>query len=171
MDSVPSARVEVQSRDGFGRVLTVGKLLTLAGLSLYVASFLLSAVEERRIPSYEAEGYTCAEYALLVPWSGDGRQLIHERPLEFFSLVFAGWVNVFFVAATVSGFLKAGSRTTIVLKILTLACIPFSWIVLAYERLYPREGHIAWIVGMLVTFAGLWLSKPVAAANVLPSGS
>lgn len=149
----------------------MGKLLTLAGLSLYVASFLLSAVEERRSPSYEVKGYGYAEYALLVPSSGDGRQMFHENPFEFFLLILAGWVNSLFLAATVSGSLRAGSRATSVLKILTLACIPCCWIVLAYEHLCPREGPIAWIIGMLVTFAGLWLSKPVAAANVLLSGS
>jgi hypothetical protein len=37
-----------------------------------------------------------------------------------------------------------------ILRTITLLMIPFCWIVFRNEHLYPREGHVLWVVAMVV---------------------
>jgi len=47
--------------------------------------------------------------------------------------------------------------------------IPFCWIVFYNERLYPREGHILWVAGMvLALFSESSSSSPLMTAGSQP---
>jgi hypothetical protein len=47
-------------------------------------------------------------------------------------------------------FLLAAITQRRILKILLVSMIPFSWLLLYSEKLYPREGYFLWITGMLL---------------------
>jgi hypothetical protein len=130
------------------------KILAGAGLTVYALSFFLWAVGDFR-------GYYCAAFALVDPWR-DGRSWRHDQPWEYGSLLLSGWVNPLFLAAVVLGFMRPGSLVAAVLRVLTLLCLPFSWVVFAYEGMHPRAGHILWVAGILVTLAAAWLAKSSA---------
>ena len=122
------------------------------GLALYGMSFFLIAVGHLRSGS-PMRGYECAEFALTLPWGPNlfGRQGLFEgRLLEYFSLLLSGWINPAFLVAALFVFRRPSIRTTRVLAITTLAMIPLCWVVFFCRDMYPREGHIVWIAGMLL---------------------
>jgi hypothetical protein len=45
------------------------------------------------------------------------------------------------------------------LRNLTFLMIPLCWIVFSYEHLYPREGHVLWVLGMILTLFAMSDSK------------
>jgi hypothetical protein len=157
MGSATSLRAAVPDEGTRNRTLVRlpnGKLLVLVGLMAYAVSFLLLAVGQLR-------GYFCAELALLYPWGSDGRILLREKPLEFFSLLTSGWVNPLFLAATAVGFWRPRSTASVILTVLTVLSIPACWVVFYYEGFHAREGHVLWIAGMVLTLAAAWLTgKP-----------
>jgi len=126
-------------------------MLVAAGLSMYVVSFFLLAVGNFEWLSGPVRGYSCAELALLSPFSEDGRSMLHERPIEYFSLLGSGLINPVFLATFFLQVFRAKSRAIVVLRSLTILMIPLCWVVFRYERLYPREGHFFWIFGMILT--------------------
>lgn len=127
------------------------------GLLLYVISFFLIAIAHSAI-----RGYFCAGFALEVPWSQNalGHQGVFEgRLFEWVALLISGWINPFFIAATVFLCFGRPSRMGSVLRIVVILMIPFCWVVFHYEDIYPREGHFVWIAGMLLVL----FSKEIAA--------
>jgi len=155
MSASDSQFVEGSTPEGQQRTLsraTRRGMLVAAGLSMYVASFFLLAVGDFERLSGPVRGYACAELALLSPFSEDGRSLLHEKPIEYFSLLGSGLINPLFLSMFFLQFFKLRASAIIILRNLTILMIPLSWIVFRYERLYPREGHVLWIVGMLLTF-------------------
>jgi hypothetical protein len=138
------------------------RLIAAAGLILYGASFFLWAVRDSGSFAFPERGYVCAELAFLYPWGEDGGKLLHEAPIEFFALLFSGWTNPLFLVATAAVLWKPFSSVARLLSLLTAICIPFCWIVFAYDHLRPREGHIVWIAGMIVAVAPAWAHKPKA---------
>jgi hypothetical protein len=127
-------------------------LLIAMGLAMYVASFFLWAVGDFLPRSSPLRGYFCAEFALVFPFNGDGRSLLHEKPIEYFSLLGSGLINPVFLTTFFLQFFRVRPRAIVVLRNLTILMIPLCWIVFRYERFYPREGHFLWVAGMLLTF-------------------
>ncbi len=121
------------------------------GLTLYVGSFFLMAVGHFR--GSPMPGYDCAWMALRFPWGPNlfGHQgLFENRLLDYLGVLLSGWINPTFLVAALFVFLRPSARTTRVLAIAVLAMIPFCWIVFHYHGMYPREGHVVWIAGMLL---------------------
>jgi hypothetical protein len=127
-------------------------MLVAVGLSLYVASFFLLAIGDFGRLVGPVRGYFCAEVALVSPFSEDGRSLLHEKPIEYFSLLGSGLINPVFLTTFFLQLFRVRPQAILVLRNLTILMIPLCWIVFRYERYYPREGHVLWIVGMLLTF-------------------
>jgi len=125
-------------------------MLVFLGLSIYVVSFFLFAIGDFEGLAGPVRGYFCAEIAL-VPFSEDWRSLLHEKPIEYFSLLGSGLINPVFLTAFFLQPFRVRPRAIVVLRNLTILMIPLCWIVFRYERYYPREGHVFWIVGMLLT--------------------
>jgi hypothetical protein len=64
---------------------------------------------------------------------------------------------------TTLAFLKRKPRTTRALKFALLSMIPFCWVVFHFLEVYPREGHVFRVIGMLlVLFFRLEAPKQVA---------
>jgi hypothetical protein len=119
------------------------------GLALYAASFFLVAVSsDHFFGDVNVPGYECAWATLAYPF-GTAKALLHPSidTLEaYFSVLIAGLINPVFLVA-------AFTRSA-VLRIVLLCMVPFCWLVFLQNRLYPREGHLLWIVGMpLVLFS------------------
>ena len=126
-------------------------ILVAVGLSIYVASFFLWAVEDSGWLASKVRGYSCAELTLESPFSEDGRSQLHEKPIEYFSTLGSGLINPLFLVTFFLQLFWVRPWAIIVLRNLTILMIPLCWVVFRYEHLYPREGHILWIVGMLLT--------------------
>jgi len=85
--------------------------------------------------------------------------MLRNNPLEFFSLLISGWINPLFLITIILMSRKRFSQPIAILKIIILLMIPFCWIVFYYEKLYPREGHFLWVIGMLLTLFSSKLRK------------
>jgi hypothetical protein len=133
------------------RLATSSGTLVAVGLSIYVASFFLLAIGDFGRLVGPLHGYFCAEFALVSPFSEDGRSLLNEKPIEYFSLLGSGLINPLFLTTFFLQLFRVRSRAIVVLRNLTILMIPLCWVVFRYERFYPREGHFLWMVGMLLT--------------------
>jgi hypothetical protein len=126
-------------------------VLVAVGPSIYVTSFFLWAVEDAGWMASPQRGYVCAEFALFSPFSEDGRSQLREKPMEYFSILGSALINPLFLVTFFLQLFRVRPRAIIVLRNLTILMIPLCWVVFHYEHFYPREGHILWIVGMLLT--------------------
>jgi hypothetical protein len=145
-DSIPNGQ-----RKALPRVTMRGILVAL-GLSMYVASFFLWAVVDDSQPkAFPMRGYYCADFALFYPL-GDGRRwLLDRKPLEYFSLLGSGLINPVFLTTFFLQLRSVKQSAIKILKVITILMIPLCWVVFRYEQFYPREGHVLWIAGMLLT--------------------
>jgi hypothetical protein len=126
-------------------------MLVFVGLSIYVASFFLLAIGDFKGQAGPVRGYSCAEIALLSPFSEDGRFLLREKPIEYFSLLGSGLINPMFLTTFFLQLFKVRPQAIVPLRNITISMIPLCWVVFRYDRFYPREGHVLWVVGMLLT--------------------
>jgi hypothetical protein len=134
------------------RLSTSRGMLVVVGLSLYVASFFLLAIGDFGwLAADPQRGYSCAEFTLVFPFSEDGRSLLHEKPIEYFSLLGSGLINPSFLTTFFLQLFRVRPQAIVVLRNLTILMIPLCWVVFRYEHFYPREGYVLWIVGMLLT--------------------
>jgi hypothetical protein len=131
---------------------------------MYVASFFLWAVEDSGWMASPVRGYSCAELTLVSPFSEDGLSQLHEKPIEYFSILGSGLINPLFLITFFLQLCSARASAINILRNLTILMTPLCWVVFRYEHFYPREGHILWVVGMLLTLFSmsglkLWRSK------------
>ncbi len=115
------------------------------GLALYAVSFFLVAVSSGGFFSgIDARGYVCAWVMLAYPFEA-AKSLLHPSIsglVAYFSGTIAGLINPVFLVAAV--------RRSGMLRTVLLIMIPFCWIVFLREHDHPREGHLLWIIGMLL---------------------
>lgn len=136
-------------------------LIILAGLAIYITSYFLSAVSDNG----GVHGYLCAWITLAMPWSRDGMNVLREQPLQYFSILFSGWINLVFLII-LALLIRRKKRWTNIFTVVLVLLFPFCWIVFAQEHLHPVVGYYLWILGMLlVVFSGKLSGSPDAAAN------
>jgi hypothetical protein len=68
----------------------------------------------------------------------------------YIPLLIIGWINMAFLASLTIRWRSGDGRAFRILRTATLLMIPFCWIVFYNEGLYPREGHVLWVVGMVL---------------------
>ena len=124
----------------------------LAGLAMFAFSFILPAVKEAKAAATSpgVPGFTCASLTLTMPWGKDGHALLQQSPLQYFSILFSGWINPLFIVALLAALIKPRSRPTAFLIYLVTAMQVFCWIVFFHLHLYPRQGYFLWLFGMLL---------------------
>jgi hypothetical protein len=133
------------------------------GLCIYVLSFFLVAIDDVNKFVGRMLGYQCA-YSVIhaalttTPFSPNSPD--YAPPFIYFSTLITALINPVFLAYVTLRFLKRTSRTTRPLKFVLLSMIPFSWVVLRNLEVYPREGHIFWVVGMLLVLFSGWIEVP-----------
>lgn len=135
------------------------------GLLIYLVSFFLLAIG----PSGTAAGSSlpgafCAFYAFVLPIDFAWGALFHNVPIDigvvpFVSLLISGWINPVFLILAFSDLADTHPRLVRILKVAVVAMIPFTWLFFAtFPIFYPREGHFAWVIGMLLVV----FCKPLA---------
>jgi hypothetical protein len=132
-------------------------ILFLAGMVLFVVSFFLIAVREAGATHSDSgmRGYTCAYVALLSPWGSDGLRMLREGPVDYFAILFSGWINPVFLITVLVLLIRPTGNLAGVLRGVVLVMFLACWIVFFKEHLHPRAGYFLWTVAMLlVLFSG-----------------
>jgi hypothetical protein len=135
------------------------RILILLGLALYVASFFLTAVKDAKT-SAGMSGYKCATTALLAPWGGDGLNMLRETPVDYFALLFSGWINPVFFVAAVAFLIRPQGKFAGVLRIVLLVMFIACWIVFYRAQLRPAAGYFLWTAAMLLVLFSSKLVRP-----------
>jgi hypothetical protein len=142
--------------------VSLNKTLFNLGLVIYVLSFFLFATGDRNGPTGRMTGYECAylalESTLSTPFSPASAD--YSPPFLYLSILISGLINPVFLAYTTLAFLKRKPRVARVLKFAALLMIPFCWVAFHYLQVYPREGHVLWIIGMLLVLFSTWKQAP-----------
>lgn len=129
------------------------------GLTIYGISFFLLALGERGAGPATSPffGVFCASFSLCYPWV-EARDVLLRHvpplfgPLAYISLLISGWINPLLLVVAFMDLAEIHQRLASILRKAILAMIPFAWLFSFYElRMYPREGHFLWIIGMLFT--------------------
>ena len=142
--------------------MSVNKALYNVGLVIYVLSFFLVATGDSRGVIGRMTGYECAYLAVESsltdnPFSPNSAVAATSAPLfVYLSILICGLINpVFLIYVTLTS-LKRTPRAARVLKFVLLSMIPFSWIVFHFLAVYPREGYVLWVIGMLLVLLSSW---------------
>jgi hypothetical protein len=128
------------------------RIVMAVAMAIYVGSFFGTAVVCRSafISGTEVPGYSCAEMAILMPWSDDGGKLLHEHPLGYVATLLSGWINLIFLTTVVLLFSNRARRLANVLRTALLFMLPACWIVFFYQNLRPGYAYFLWTVAMLL---------------------
>ncbi len=102
-------------------------------------------------PTGRMRGYECAYLAVeatltSTPFSSASAD--YAPPFLYLSILIGGLINPVFLGYTMLAFLKRKPRTARVLKFALLSMIPFCWVVFHSLQVYPREGHVLWVIGI-----------------------
>lgn len=127
-------------------------ILVAAGLALYVGAFFLTGAQDVRDAFLDRgyPGWFCAVITLINVWGHDGLSLLRESPIQYFSLLFSGWINPLFLITLLTQFVWPKGRPALALRFILLLMFPACWIGFYKMSLYPREGYFTWIAGMLL---------------------
>lgn len=132
--------------------MKISRVVLLIAMVLYVASFFLTAVKESSA-SPGASGYTgylCAYLTLLTPWGHDGMRMLREGPVDYFAILFSGWINPVFLITLVLLLRRPNRPVGAILRIVLLFMFVAPWIVFHKEHLYPVAGYFLWTAAMLL---------------------
>jgi hypothetical protein len=75
------------------------------------------------------------------------------------AMLASGSINVSFAIAVILRVSRRHPRAVAVSRLLVLLMIPCSWVVMYNEAARPREGHVLWIIGMLLVLFSEELSR------------
>ena len=127
-----------------------GRILLLLALAAYVGSFFLTAVKDASAPQGAGfTGYWCALTTLTAPWGSDGLKEMRREPVEFFSILFSGWINPVFLITLFVRWRWPNGRLAWILGVIFLIMLPSCWIVFAKAHLRPSMGYFVWTIAML----------------------
>jgi TctA family transporter len=134
----------------------------LAGIGMFAASFMLPAVKQASSApgSQGIPGYECAFIALVVVLE-QGGQLVRDNPVQFFAVLFSGWINPVFLVSLLLILIKPRWRFAIWLRYVVTAMFACCWIVFYQIHLDPRQGYFLWMFGILLALYSNLLSAPV----------
>lgn len=136
------------------------------GILIYAVSFFLVAAQFGPTPWF---GFLAAIYAFWLPW-GDSWVVIHfglfHSYFKWVALVISGWINPVFIVAAFLDLSGQYPRTTAVLRIVIPTMIPFCWFFFACVLMIPREGHFAWVAGMLMVLFSKTIDERLARRDV-----
>jgi len=125
----------------------------------YAASFGLVAVSTPGGQS--VPGFMCAFVSFMAPVWGffERRATLADIPALISGLM-TGWINIAFLASVWIRWRSGNGRAFKILKTATLLMIPFSWIAIYEQHVYPREGHVLWVASMVVALFSAPVFEP-----------
>ncbi len=143
--------------------MSLNQALFRLGLVIYMLSFFLVATGDPKGPTGRMRGYECAYLAVeatltSTPFSSASAD--YAPPFLYLSILIGGLINPVFLGYTMLAFLKRKPRTARVLKFALLSMIPFCGVVFHSLEVYPREGHVLWVIGMLLVLFSSWKQVP-----------
>lgn len=133
------------------------------------ASTMLIAVKEANATARDRgiPGFLCAYTTLALPWTADGIRMLRQEPVEFFAILFSGWINPLFIITFIILLINPNSRLGGILRIVLIFMFAACWIVFYNEHLHPRAGYFLWTAAMLVAlFAGKFFPSRSQPANI-----
>jgi hypothetical protein len=131
----------------------------------YALSFALTAASNKTLA---VPGYYCAAGAFLSPFAVDSG-FVERNPMAYIAVLISGWINIAFLVSLTIRWRSGNGRAFRILRVVTLVMVPFCWIVFYDESLFPREGHVLWVVAMaLALFSEGSSSSPLIPADSQP---
>ncbi|HLW55548.1 MAG TPA: hypothetical protein VKW06_22155 [Candidatus Angelobacter sp.] len=135
--------------------MKMSRILLWLAMAAYAGSFFLTAVRDANGPS-GFTGYWCALTTLTAPWGSDGLKELRQEPVEFFSVLFSGWINPLFLITLLVRWRRPRGRAAWILGALVLILFPACWVVFAKVHVHPVAGYFLWTAAMLVAlFSGV----------------
>jgi hypothetical protein len=149
--------------------MEINRKMLWIGLLLFATSFGLVELQENkfRTGSEPLWGFTCAYIALVAPLV-ERDVVLGMGFFTFVCLLIAGWINPVVLAIALLNILGVRGRSAFVLRNITLAMIPFSWVfAFYYMRDYPSENFFLWTIGIpLVLFSGKSQQSTLASGSL-----
>lgn len=131
----------------------------------YALSFALTAASNKTLT---VPGYYCAAGAFISPFAVDSG-FVELKTMADIAVLISGWINIAFLVSLTIRRRSGNGRAFRILRVITLLMVPFCWIVFYDESLFPREGHVLWIVAMaLALFSDNSSSSPLSTAGSQP---
>src|ERR1051326_3968344 len=118
-----------------------------SGLAIYTTSFFIPAIQ---VSGSGLPGWFSAEFAL-QQWAQ--KDLAFKPNPISVAVALSGLINLLFVITVVLALVRKCLLLTRILRVIQLSLMTFPWIVfiaLYPQRVYPREGFLAWTLGMLL---------------------
>jgi hypothetical protein len=142
-------------------------ILVIVGIALWVGAFFLIAARDVHPSAGDRgyPGYFCAFITLVNPWGHDAVHSMREEPLQFFAILFSGWINPVFLITLLVSLFRPKGRLALVLRIVLLVMFTACWVAFYKLSLYPREGYFVWMAGMLVV---MFAAPGTRAAEEIP---
>jgi hypothetical protein len=141
--------------------MSVKQLLFGLGLLIYTLSLLLFATGDHKGVLGRLKGFECAYLAIASaldsPFSaGSG---VYPPVILYLSISMSGLINPVFLVYAALASLTRKPRIVRVLRLVLLSMIPFCWVVFHFLEVYPREGHVLWVIGMLFVLFSSWTQE------------
>jgi hypothetical protein len=129
----------------------------------YALSFGLTAASNKTLT---VPGYYCASGAFLSPFAVDSG-FVERNPMAYIAVLISGWINIACLVSLTIRWRSGNGRAFRILRVITLLMVPFCWIVFYDENLFPREGHVLWIVAMVFAL----FSDSLSSSREVPAAS
>jgi hypothetical protein len=141
--------------------MKMNRVIALICLLFYVGSFFLTAVKDSgaTISDSGYRGYLCAWVTLLSPWGSDGMRMLRQGALEYFAILFSGWINPVFLVTAAMLWAKPNGRAGAFLRIVVVLMLPACWIVFHNEHKRPWIGYWLWTAAMLMALFSTMLAR------------
>jgi len=94
---------------------------------------------------------------------------LEDLTFKYMSGILNGWINPVFFLTMILMLVDKTLRLTRIFRYVVLALVPFCWVALLYDHVYPREGYILWTIGMLLVLISK-SSKTSRSTQVLQGG-
>jgi len=132
-----------------------GRSAFWVGLFAYSTSFFIpfvggTGVYTPKLPT----GADCAIDWFFFPWIyihlHNLDKFLSDAPVGNVSVALSGWINPIFVLAVLCAVLGRTPLLTTILRTVIFIFLPFCLPIFLVQHIYPREGYVLWVTGMLL---------------------
>jgi hypothetical protein len=131
------------------------RLLFWTGLLSYATSFFLPVTAgpgtyTRKLPSVAEWALDSLLFPFIYVHWHDWASFWSDSPLAHLSVLITGFINPLFIAFIILLSLNKIKNGLAIWQCLLALMVPFTWIVFHRQHVYPREGYIFWLAGVLL---------------------
>jgi len=124
--------------------------ILLVALIVFAVSFVLPAIWVPHASPSTLQGYWCAYNTLVSPWSAEALNDLAKEPVQYFSVLFSGWINPLFLIALLFLNRENSRKLGRTLRTVVLCLMPACWIVFIQDGVYPFIGYFIWTAAIIV---------------------